>query len=82
MKPVRDLKREGSVVFFMNGVTVRLLQGATDGASQARRVIDEEDFFAQLHQRCFWPSIGCASESKQAGNGVDGEGEDDGVKGK
>ncbi len=82
MKPARDLKSEGSVVFLMNRIAVRVFQSAPDGAGETRLVIDEKNLPALFRSHAFWLSIACASTLEQTGDDVDGEREDDGVEGK
>ncbi len=80
MEPARDLQSEGGVVLLVNKIAVGIFQSTPDGTGEPRLVIDKENLFAPFRSHANCLSIACASELKQAGDGVDGEGKDDSVE--
>jgi hypothetical protein len=81
MKPARYLQSESGVAFFVNGKAVRVFESAPNSAGQTRLVIDEKNFLAQSTGHAFCQASVVPAESKQGGNNVDGQREDDCVEG-
>ena len=61
LKPMRSMNGEGGIVFFANGVFAGAFKSPAHRASDARLVIDQKNFFQDLHEIASDPSIGYAS---------------------
>src|SRR5438309_10209851 len=64
LKPMRGMNGEDGIVFFANGVFAGAFKSSAHRASDARLVIDQKNFFQDLHEIASDPSIGYASSGR------------------
>jgi hypothetical protein len=60
-KPTRDMNSESGIVFFADGILAGILKSSADRVSGTRFVIQQKNFFEDLHEISLNPSIGYAS---------------------